>query len=82
MNKEIENLIPMYKLKELAELEWKSPITIKRSWKYIKIKYEDWHTRGQYKYWTTKKPYWVRYIKFEDVRNILEWKVDFIYLKK
>jgi len=76
----MEELLKLYTLKELSEIEKKNPRTIKSSYRYLPVKVETWHTRSMFKYWTTKKPYWVRYIKLEDVKKMLEWKIDFTYL--
>ena len=80
MNTEEKDLIPMYSLKDLAELEWKARQTVKNSNRYIKVKLETWSSKAQYTYWTTKKPYGVRYIRLEDIKKVLKGKVDISFI--
>lgn len=72
--------IESYTLKDLAELEGRNPRTIKSSYRYIAIKIEtkSWITRAEKG--LQKKTYSYRYIRLEDVKKLLNWKVDFTYL--
>lgn len=72
----MEELLTMYTLKDLSELEGRNPRTIKSSFRYLKVKLETGHTRAINKSWLTKKPYWVRYIRLEDIKKMLKGKVD------
>lgn len=77
-----EEIIKLYKLKELAELEGRAEQTIKNNWRYIKIKLETGSSKAQFTYWTTKKPYWIRYIRLEDLQKALKNKVEFNFITK
>lgn len=72
-----KDFITLYSIKELSEKDWHHPLTI-RNWKrYIKVKVENWSTRAMYKQWYTKKPYTFKYIRFDDIKEIIEkqfWK--------
>ena len=73
-----ELLVNSYKLKHLAELEGKHPLTIK-SWKirsknYIAIKFDNWTSRAMSKAWLQKKDYSVRYIRLKDLKEYIEKK--------
>ena len=76
----MEELLTLYTLKELSELEWKNPRTIKGSYRYLKVKIETSTSRFMNRTGLTKKSYWVKYIRLEDVKKLLNWKVDFTYL--
>lgn len=76
----MEELLTLYTLKELSELEGRNPRTIKWSYRYLKVKLETGHTKSMNRAWITKKSYWIRYIRLEDVKKLLNWKVDFTYL--
>ena len=78
----MENIIKSYKLKELAELEGKHPLTIKNSKMYLKIQIETTSTKAQYKAGITKSPYGYRYVKVKDIQEILKGKIDFTYITK
>lgn len=72
-----KDFITLYSLKELSELDNHHPSTIKNSKRYIKVKIENNSTRSQYKAWYTKKPYGFKYIRYDDVKKIIEdqfWK--------
>lgn len=75
----MEELIELYTLKDLAIKEWKARQTVKNSDRYIKVKVENWHTRAQYRYWTTKKPYGIKYIRLEDIKKALKWKIEITF---
>lgn len=72
-----KDYINLYSLKELAEMDKHHPLTIKNSKKYIKVKVENGSTRAMFKMWNTKKPYGFKYIKYDEVKNVIEkqfWK--------
>lgn len=72
-----KDFITLYSLKELSDKDNHHPITIKNSKRYIKVKVENGSTRAMYKSWATKKPYTFKYIRFDDVKEIIEkqfWK--------
>lgn len=72
--------IESYTLKDLAELEGRHPLTIKKSNRYIAVKIEtkSWIRRA--KIWLQKKAYSYRYIRVEDIKKALKNKIDFTYL--
>jgi len=78
----MDNEIKSYKLKELAELEKKHPITIRNSYRYIRIRIETASTKAQFTAWNTKTPYGYRYIRLEDIQKALKNKVDFNFITK
>ena len=72
-----KDFIELYSLKELSEKDNHHPLTIKNWKRYIKVRIENWATRAMFKAWATKKPYWFKYIRFDDVKEIIEkqfWK--------
>lgn len=72
-----KDFITLYTLKELSDLDNHHPLTIKNSKRYIKVKVENSTSRTKYKLWITKKPYWFKYIRFDDIKQIIEkqfWK--------
>lgn len=71
---EIKDYIETYSLKELARIENHHQLTIRRWNRYIKVKIENWSTRAMFKQWVTKKPYTFKYIKLDDVIELLSSK--------
>lgn len=72
-----KDFITLYTIKELAELENHHPSTIKNSKRYIKVKVENALSRSKYKQGITKKPYGFKYIKWDEVKEVIEkqfWK--------
>ena len=72
-----KDFITLYSIKELSEIDNHHPITIKNSKRYIKVKIENASTRAMYKAWSTKKPYTFKYIKWDEVKEVIEkqfWK--------
>ena len=72
-----KDFITLYSIKDLSKMDNHHPITIKNSKRYIKVKIENWTTRAMFKAWATKKPYTFKYIRFDDVKEIIEkqfWK--------
>ena len=74
--------ITSYNLKDLAELEWKHPLTIKANYKYIPIRFTSPTITKRYEQGKQKKPYAIKYIRVEDIQKLLKWKIDFIYYWK
>lgn len=84
-----ELLVPSYKLKHLAELENKHPLTIKKgniySKNYIAIKFDNWMSKAMSKAWLQKKDYSVRYVRLKDLKEYIEkktWKKVILLDKK
>lgn len=83
------DLLQSYKLKELAQLENKAPVTIKK-WKlysknYIAIKFNNWTSKAMSKAWLQKKDYSVRYVRLKDIKEYIEkktWKKVILLDKK
>lgn len=72
-----KDYIELYSLKELSEKDNHHPLTIKNWKRYIKVKVENASTRSMYNIWYTKKPYTFKYIKWDDIKEIIEkqfWK--------
>lgn len=71
-------LVNSYKLKDLAQLENKHPVTIKSgklySKNYIAIKFDNWMSKAMSKAWLQKKDYSVRYIRLKDLKEYIEKK--------
>lgn len=79
----IDNEIKSYTLKELCEKDKTTKPSIK-NWKikdqYFKVQFTNAQATASYKRWTTKKPYSIRYIRREDLKEIIEkryWKISF-----
>lgn len=79
----IDNEIKSYTLKELCEKDSTTAPSV-RNWKikdqYFKVQFE--HTQAKYRYenWKQAKPYSIRYIRREDIKDIIEkryWKISF-----
>lgn len=68
-----------YKLKELAELEGRHPITIRNSNRYLKVRIETASSRAHFKLWETKSPYSYRYIKIDDIKKALKDKIEITF---
>jgi len=68
-----------YKLKELAELEGRHPLTIRNSNRYLKIRIETASTKAQYSAGRTKSPYWYRYIRVDDIKKALKDTVEITF---
>ena len=69
-----KDFIKSYWLNELAKKENHHPLTIRNWKKYIKVRIETWSTRAMYKMWKTKTPYGYKYIRWDDVKEIIEKK--------
>lgn len=72
-----KDFIELYSLKELAEKDNHHPLTIKNWKRYIKVRIENATTRAMHKIGQTKKPYSFKYIKWDDVKEVIEkqfWK--------
>ena len=72
-----KDFLELYTLKDLAKMDNHHPLTIKNGKRYIKVRIENWSTRAMYKQWSTKKPYSFKYIRYDDVKAIIEkqfWK--------
>lgn len=66
--------IKSYSLKDLAKKENHHPLTI-RNWKrYIKVRIETATSRAMHKNWTTKTPYSYKYIRRDDIKELIEKK--------
>lgn len=63
-------MVKAYTLTQLAVLEWKTPMTIKNSWKFIPVRIDDRNTKYKYLRWEFKKPYAVRYIRVDEIKHI------------
>lgn len=70
-----KDYINLYSMSELAKKENHHPLTIKNWKRYIKVKVENALSRSKYKQGITKKPYWFKYIRWDDVKEIVEKKV-------
>jgi hypothetical protein len=72
-----KDFVELYSLKDLAAAENHHPLTIRKWKRYIKVRVENGSTRAMYKMGNTKKPYGYKYIKWDDIKEIIEkqfWK--------
>jgi hypothetical protein len=67
-----KDFITLYSLKDLSKMDNHHPLTIKNGKRYIKVRIENGSTRAMYKMGQTKKPYTFKYIRFDDVKDIIE----------
>lgn len=70
----VKDYVNSYSLSDLAKKENHHPLTIRNWKKYIKIRVENWSTRAMYKLGVTKSPYGYKYIRWDDVKEIIEKK--------
>ena len=78
----MENLIESYKLIDIAKKEGIDTWTIKRRYNYIPIKFVTWQTKANCKYWNQKRDYSVRYVKLDDILELLQEEIDFTFVRK
>lgn len=70
----MEELLPTYTLSEIMEKEHKDSRTIKKSKRYFAVKIENYQSKYHFEHGTNKKPYSIKYIKLEDIKNLYKIK--------
>ena len=70
-------LIKCYTLKQLSYIEGIDSRTIKKSPKYLPVRVDDYRSLFYYNKWETNKPYSLKYIRVEEIENILSKKLGY-----
>lgn len=63
-------LVKWYTLFQLSLMDWRDTRTIRNSWKYIPVRFDNWFSISQYKKWLQKKPYRILWLRVDEVKYI------------
>lgn len=75
-------LIECYNLKDIAIKDNLDKWTIKRRYNYIPVKITTGQSKASFKSGITKKDYMVKYIKLDDILELLKNEIDFTFVRK
>lgn len=69
-----KEFIKTYTLRQLSYIEWVDTRTIKNSWRYLPVRIDTYDSLYNFKKWLTKKPYSVKYIRLDEIKDIFNRK--------
>ena len=65
------DFIKCYNLKQLMYMEWKLAKTLKKNLKILPVRVDSSTKLFNYREWYSSKPYSIRYIRVDEVENML-----------
>ena len=63
-------MVKCYTLRQLAFLDWVTPATVRHSWKYMPVRFDNRMSRADYFRWKFKRPYAVKWIRVDEIKYI------------
>ena len=78
----MDGLINTYTIKELEEKENLNYRTIKNRYNYIPVKIVTGQSKANCKYWNQKRDFMIKYIRLDDILQLLSEEIDFTFVRK